>query len=215
MTPCEEGYYCPAGTTTKKDCPDGAYCPAGAAYYTKCPVGTYGAGNLNAKTKTEGCVECDLGKFCGERGMTSALQQNCGNGFVCGEEGSPGVSIKGAMAAEPHPDQAGSLCPEGQYCVTSAVGPQDCDIGTYNPDTGRSSCNNCPAGQLCETSALQEPADCDAGYYCPARTTSVVNEKLECPAGKFGAVKNVGSEDGCIDCPIGYYCEQGSTSPTG
>ena len=49
MTQCEEGYYCPAGTTTKLDCPKGAYCPTGAAYYTKCPVGTYGD-TLNAKT---------------------------------------------------------------------------------------------------------------------------------------------------------------------
>ena len=49
MTECEEGFYCPAGTTTKLDCPKGAYCPAGAAYYTKCPVGTYGD-TLNAVT---------------------------------------------------------------------------------------------------------------------------------------------------------------------
>jgi hypothetical protein len=49
--------------------------------------------------------------------MLLANQQNCGNGFVCGLFGVTGT--QGAMAADPHPDQAGDLCPEGQYCITS------------------------------------------------------------------------------------------------
>ena len=116
MTACAPGYYCPAGTTTKLDCPDGAYCPAGSAIYIECPVGTYGTGNANPATEADGCQECDANKFCGERGMTSGLQQSCGNGFVCGPgtpSADPTKATKGAMAAAPHPDQAGSLCPEG------------------------------------------------------------------------------------------------------
>ena len=110
------------------------------------------------------------------------------------------------MAAAPHPSQNGGLCPEGQYCTTTAVGPQDCGNGEYNPDKGRSTCNNCPAGRLCVGLQQQAPADCPVGSYCPAKTTTTVNELKDCPAGTFGGVLNTGSDDDCIDCPIGRFC---------
>ena len=62
---------------------------------------------------------------------------------------------------------------------------------------------------------MQEPTDCDIGYWCPAQTNSVTNEKIECPAGTFGGVLNTNAEANCIDCPIGSYCEAGSSTVTG
>jgi hypothetical protein len=72
--------------------------------------------------------------------MAEAEMNNCGSGFTC---------APGAMAAEPHPTQSGGLCSPGKYCSVLSVGEQDCGAGTYNPDSGRQSCNYCPAGQLC------------------------------------------------------------------
>ena len=48
--------------------------------------------------------------------------------------------------------------------------------GTYNPVEGSSearACIDCPAGEYCETAALETPTgDCNAGYYCLAGSAS-------------------------------------------
>ena len=90
--------------------------------------------------------------------------------------------------------------------MTSALGPQTCENGYYNPDTGRSECNFCPAGRICEGT---DPVDftvtaiCDAGYYCPAQTNSIQNERIYCPAGYYGPFAGMGSPDECVICPAG------------
>ena len=167
------GYYCPAGAGSAIACAGGQWCPQGAAYFFECPVGYSAATSspdvdvTQAADQSTACKLCSEDHYCGNRGMKSGEESNCGSGFKCNE---------GAMAAEPHADQSGALCPEGQYCSVTEEGPQDCGVGTYNPDQGRSSCNYCPAGQLCATEAMQAPEDCPVGSWCPAQSASVTNE---------------------------------------
>ena len=77
---------------------------------------------------------------------------------------------------------------------------------------GQSSCIYCPAGYLCDTANLQAPNDCDPGYYCPAQTSSVSNEKIACPAGTYNDRKNIGSVEACTPCPVGKWCAAATTA---
>lgn len=72
------------------------------------------------------------------------------------------------MSATPTTSQQGGLCDKGKYCSRVIDGgPQDCPIGTYNPNLGAGACIYCPAGNLCETAGLEAPTECPIGYYCP------------------------------------------------
>lgn len=92
------------------------------------------------------------------------------------------------------------------------MGEIECAIGTYQPNTGQSSCLYCPSGKLCDALGMENPNDCPIGSYCPAKTSSVTNEAILCPAGTYSAKLNIGSSADCTPCIIGSYCVAGSTS---
>ena len=92
------------------------------------------------------------------------------------------------------------------------VGAQECPVGSYQPNEGQSSCIDCPAGQLCDTTAMTAPGECPIGKYCPAETNSVNNEAIDCPAGTYNDITNIGEEELCIPCEPGKYCNAGSTA---
>lgn len=60
----------------------------------------------------------------------------------------------GAITSNPILELYGDYCPAGHYCPTGTGQPIRCPIGTYLPDTGRSSvdqCLNCPLGKYCDS----------------------------------------------------------------
>lgn len=89
-----------------------------------------------------------------------------------------------------------------------------CAIGTYQPNTGQSTCINCPAGYLCATTNLQAPTDCPTGKYCPAKTNAgSYAGSVDCPAGTYGDRINIGgASTNCIPCPPGKWCSAGLTA---
>ena len=70
-------------------------------------------------------------------------------------------------------------CPTGHYCPTDGLAaPIVCVNGTYQNDTGRESCVECPAGKSC-LSVSDTPSDCPNGTYSPAG----VRTCIVCPSG--------------------------------
>ena len=47
------------------------------------------------------------------------------------------------------PSLNNNACPAGQYCLEATALPLNCPAGTYNPNSGSSSCITCPAGSFC------------------------------------------------------------------
>ena len=71
------------------------------------------------------------------------------------------------------------LCPAGHYCPTDGLAaPILCVNGTYQNETGETSCLQCPAGKLCQP-VSSTPSDCPNGTY----SSLGVAECLACPSG--------------------------------
>ena len=161
-TLCPPGYYCSAklSTVTYFDCPQGYYCPIGTGLnWTACPVGKYGSrSNLRSE---DDCTGCDAGKFC-SRTALSAPNGNCSAGFFCpyGSQNSWGGTVY----------TSNSTCTAGSYCPKGSSVPLQCPPGTYNPNRGSTSleqCLSCPPGRYCDRYNLTAPAGvCATGYYC-------------------------------------------------
>ena len=114
-----------------------------------------------------------------------------------------------------------------------------CPIGTYNPQTGMQSsndCKSCKPGYYCASTALSAPTGlCDAGYYCTSGSTSKTPPntsevkfnickvgnycpqgaayQVPCDPGKACPTDRMGDSD-MLTCTPGYYCPEGSTSVT-
>ena len=45
-----------------------------------------------------------------------------------------------------------TICAAGHYCLakTATQDGTDCEIGNYQPETGRTSCLKCPPGYFCD-----------------------------------------------------------------
>ena len=70
-------------------------------------------------------------------------------------------------------------CPTGHYCPNDELAaPILCVNGTYQNDTGKLSCIECPAGKSC-LSVSDTPSDCPNGTYSSAG----VHVCLTCPSG--------------------------------
>lgn len=128
-----------------------------------------------------------------------ATAGNCGDGFQCNPTAD---GTKGAMYAFPSPTQKGDFCTAGNYCsFVSALGPQPCPIGTYNPDTGRGTCINCLQSLYCDTTGMTDPINCPPGNYCPAFSALIsVYAPVPCAVGSYSIADNIGTQDDCIPC---------------
>ena len=136
-----------------------------------------------------------------------------------------------------------TACKEGHYCPakTGTDEGENCQLGRYQPEQGRTSCLSCPPGKYCDETGKDVPkGDCDPGYYCKGGSTTATPSSSQetiggpclageyCPAGsawpipckpgKACPVQNIGDENDAriLDCAIGYYCTGGSdtTTPT-
>lgn len=67
-------------------------------------------------------------------------------------------------------------CPKGYFCPQGTGAPQPCPAGTFSANekaTDVSFCELCTAGSYCSVLALTAvEGTCDAGFYCPAGSTS-------------------------------------------
>jgi len=131
-------------------------------------------------------LDCPPGEYCNGDGLHEPTSK-CPAGHYCtGKSTFDGVTVTN-----------GGPCPKGHYCEEGSDHPQHCQSGTYNPESGKSSiddCLPCPPSKFCEGHGLSSySGPCAAGYYCPG------GQKVERP------VEYV--------CQKGFRCPGGTSAP--
>jgi hypothetical protein len=125
-----------------------------------------------------------------------------------------------------------TLCFPGTY--QSAIGQKDCvpcPVGYVCPDYGMMAPRVCPAGVVCEETALAvgpELKPCPPGHYCRAGTSTAdpsgeddQDRPFPCPEGTYCNYGVVTNESSALNfttpqmCYSGFYCPMGSRSPQG
>jgi hypothetical protein len=183
----------PACTT----CPAGSYCSAGATVSTTCSIGYYSPAGAGS------CLTCPVGYYCDVQGLTQSTMlssKGCPAGYYC---------PAGTSTTLP---SSGFICPAGFYCPLAVSEAIPCPAGTYGPSTGlqsSSQCTDCPAGQYCVPGQSLITGYCDAGFYCPSRSSGPTQEP--CPAGFRRTSTGARSSSDCTTCLAGSYCPEGSS----
>eukprot|EP00817_Percolomonadidae_sp_ATCC50343_P003418 CAMPEP_0117418838 /NCGR_PEP_ID=MMETSP0758-20121206/542_1 /TAXON_ID=63605 /ORGANISM="Percolomonas cosmopolitus, Strain AE-1 (ATCC 50343)" /LENGTH=4727 /DNA_ID=CAMNT_0005199587 /DNA_START=68 /DNA_END=14251 /DNA_ORIENTATION=+ len=232
---CTPGYTSIQGSDNCTKCAAGYYCPDPTSDPIVCPVGTYSeAGWIQ-------CRPCDAGFTCADGAVSPTNGTECPTGAFCIAGASqPTLCPAGtynnltaqkslAEACQPCPAgyycQAGTadnfqVCAQGYYCPsgTRLLDEFPCPAGTYNPNTGTISINQClpcTEGYYCEEGSTQVDVInhiCPAGYYCPNGTTHA--RQHSCPEGTYQPSTAQISADSCQPCPAGSYCAQATGTPT-
>ena len=214
---CAEGWYCTGGSNTDRPQPISnltSECTCPAFNYTggKCSVGTF------CPEGSSYPVDCTSGQYCSSDRLASPSGY-CAAGFFCS---------RGSVRADP-PE---GLCPAGHFCPNGSAIPTKCDAGSYAPDTGgvsQDDCLPCTPGTYCSKRGLTKPSgNCSAGYYCPEGQQSPTPAGFECTKGHFCSVGSrlpepcpsglYQDEDGGIECklcPTGKYCDNTEANETG
>lgn len=217
------GFYCVLGeitprptlTSTGGPCEQGTYCPVGSSSTTPCPAGTYG-NRPNMPLLTD-CTNCEPGYYCDGTGLTEP-SGTCLEGFYCTGK---------AILQNPINESYGDECPNGHYCPQNSSQPTPCNSGYYQPLTRRTSENDCiicTPGEYCTLPGQNDTTGlCSAGYYCiegaeSASPTDGITGDI-CPIGSYcpvnsvthytclnGTYTNSTGNSECSDCPDSYYC---------
>ena len=195
---CEEGFYCPEGSTrpTQIECGDvDVYCPEGSSMPTPVDVGFYSIGGDSDTTRTdqEQCQPgywceagtrqaCFAGHYGSEYGMSSGnCSGPCDAGFFCGEQSTtPTQNVCGGTNV---------------FCPVGSVNPTQVSPGHYTVDP-------------VDGGGFSAERLCGIGRYCQNGT------ELECLPGYYGSSFGL-TEPTCDGpCDAGYFCTSGSTLPT-
>jgi hypothetical protein len=94
---------------------------------------------------------------------------------------------------------------------------EKCPKGMYNDEIQESSftvCKTCVAGKFGAVTGLLSSdcsGPCNAGLYCPAKSTKM---ELKCDAGHYGATGEHSTSTCQGPCPVGHWCAAGATAPT-
>ncbi|XP_070551430.1 uncharacterized protein [Ptychodera flava] len=212
--PCDAGYYCVLGNNVSNPtpettagiggpCPAGFFCVQGTHTPQPCPNGTFSA--VTHLEAIDECTPCDLGTYCGDANLTQPTGP-CDPGFYC---------LRGASYPNPiGDDSSGGPCPIGHYCPLGTSVPFGCNAGTYNDLEQQAECFSCEAGYYCPAnSTTYVPYKCPPGHYCPNGTEYAT--QYPCPRGYYRGNERGQSMDDCTPCDPGYYCGwEGNTTYT-
>ena len=201
---CTSGYYCPVNLGTAIACPNGYTSNLGAQSDLECYVARGIILNVTIDYASMNTTET---------AFIRALPKGVG---VITYEDELMIYV--------------SNCPTGYWCPEATGMPVACVAGTYQPDIGADSINNClpcPLGRFC-AAGTTTPSNCPEGTfrdavggvpgscstclqggYCPAGSSSVIPS----PAGTY--IPNTGAQSSsvAVTCPAGSYCAQGSIQP--
>jgi hypothetical protein len=141
--------------TVPGECPIGHYCPARTSSVTneaiECPAGTYGDRvNLGS---VEECVPCEPGKFCTAGQTSRGASTDCDETFFCpiGSSAGNGYSNDYEFGVN-----VAGLCPAGYTCPAGTTAPVPCPVGTYQPLSGQTDCDDCLGGYYCDELGMSE-----------------------------------------------------------
>lgn len=197
----ESGYYstplsAPESTrTSQAECPAGYWCSSGARH--ACPAGKYQT--ETGQTSAAACLPCQAGCAC-PSASSSACPLPCRSPiYFCPAEASSRQLVSSGHYATVG---GGFVDDEGRPHFASQVA---CSAGTYC-DGGEQF--NCPAGRWSrDDRASSCDGVCQAGYFCPAGSTSATAIACDtpdayCPAGITSPVQT----------PAGYYATSGDAA---
>lgn len=138
-------------------CPAGTYCPQGTIEPLPCPIGYYCPSMAYAFDDVN-IQRCPSGTYSGPYSLTSSTGCNtCPAGYTCLQAAFSGVVM--------------STMTQATEMISSM--PVPCNPGYYNPNTGGTTCTQCPAGRPCPyygMTTYEIGIFCAPGYYCPAGT---------------------------------------------
>jgi hypothetical protein len=224
---CLGGYYClessqtPNPDTVDGDsnrwgpCEEGYYCPLGSSFQIPCPPGTF---NPDVKqSSVSACGSCTQGYYCGTSGL-SEEEGLCNEGFYCeagSKTGRPSTAYCDVGEYCPEGAYSTTPCPAGTYQDNTHQGScKDCPIGHYcEQETSDFTANPCPVGHYCPlktTTANEFP--CPIGTYNPDERRYVISHCIYCTPGKYCSTTGRSTVEG--DCDEGYYCRLGAASET-
>ena len=212
--PCAPGLYNNHdGRSSCQSCATGQYSTLGKPNcdyeVTTCPKGTYASGKAACTSCVAGkyndaigqtdCKTCTPGKYNDLTGQIS--ESNC---KTCASDKEPtGDQLACVLIGEQAPVAGGIVCQVGTYQdQTGQTTCKSCKAGQYNTQNGRLSCEPCATGTY--TDLIKQTScksNCIAGSYIKADQSAC----LPCPQGKF---QNQEAKYSCIDCGPGKYNDQ-------
>lgn len=230
---CNPGTTSVVGSNNCTKCAAGYYCPDPADVPIICPVGTYSEAGWVA------CQPCDAGFTCSNGAVSPTDGTACPRGAYCLSAASqPTLCPAGTynnLTSQKSLVEACQPCPAGYYCQagtsdnyvacapgffcpsgTRLLDEFPCPAGTYNPNTGaitNNQCLQCLAGYYCDegSTAIDYVNNiCPAGYYCPNGTTH--DRAFPCPEGSYNPNTGASDSTACLPCPAGSYCRVGATA---
>jgi len=209
---CDPGFYCiqgskrpePTDKITGNLCPKGGYCGLGAAVPAPCNAGRLML--ISGAYEEAQCVPCPPGYYCVGSNSPDPTG-TCDPGYFCGAS----TSVRNPPAG---------IAPIGTYAPAGSQFALKCPRGTYQDQTGRSTCAECDPGYKCTEVGLTTKPTCPYGYYCPSltwfSTRLLTYDALACPVGTYNNLEGRASENDCSDCTTGKYCPvQGAKDPAG
>ena len=252
--PCPGGTFGASNNLQSKsdciDCDEGYYCPAGSTSKTACPAGTYNEVSGQGIPDIINCLPCKAGTACDDVPVKSSVVSGVANdnsasacqaGYYCPmgtlapdqfpcPAGTYSDSTSLTAADECTPCDSGFYCDygftsnimnqypcrNGYYCPEGSLAETPCPSGFYNDQIKKSDisdCLNCPAGYYCDIATNVNPTyenitslQCPNGFYCPQNTKK--NDEYPCPEGTYNLLTTQTDISDCLDCPLGHYCAQ-------
>ncbi|XP_071107672.1 uncharacterized protein [Haliotis cracherodii] len=187
-TVCPQGLYKDTrGNTACKPCPKN-YTTAGtnATDSADCNILHCVPGFFAHKTET--CTPCPKGYYKGSIGT-----KNCTKCVADKTTQTEASTNQSACYLK--------VCPAGEY-RSEANTCQECAVGEYQPNSGRTQCTKCDTGYTTLSTGSSTPTDClnscGAGTYLNVTSRSCIS----CPLGTF-LPNNTGTTQECLKCPNG------------
>ena len=212
---CEEGYFCPPGSTSPRaqPCPPGAACPAGSAAPVPCAAGT--AMPLAAAAKCLPCAPSTLAPAAGAQLCTEYCPAGTFRGAVGGVNATASCTLceAGAYSSAPGSTSCTS-CPAGSASsaagAASAAACRPCAAGYFVAQPGAADCAACAAGSYSAAAGSTACVLCPPGRASSATGAASAAACRPCAAGSFSA--QPGAAD-CAACAAGSYsAAEGSTA---
>ncbi|XP_057604880.1 signal peptide, CUB and EGF-like domain-containing protein 2 isoform X5 [Hippopotamus amphibius kiboko] len=148
-----------------------------------CRAGTYYDG------VQERCILCPNGTFQNEEGQITCEP--------CPRPENPGA-LKTPEAW--NVSECGGLCQPGEYSADGFAPCQLCALGTFQPETGRTSCVPCGGGLPTKHLGATSFQDCETRVQCsPGHFYNTTTHRcIRCPAGTY---QPEFGKNNCVSCP--------------
>ena len=190
--------------THTMSCAAGTYLAANATSCTTCPANSYCTGYTGVpNSSAHGIAACtSLGSNYTRSSAGATSSSSC---YI------PASKLSGKYVASSGSNTL-STCTAGYRCPGTSnvyygstggriacVASSSSTAGTYQPNTGQTSCITATTGNYVSSSGATSQSTCSAGYYC------ISGKRTGCAAGTYNPNTGQSSSSACINCPAGSY----------